>query len=414
MTRLPSNLHVAIACGGTGGHLFPGLAVAGELERYGCDITLCISPREVDQNAVRGVVGMDVLTLPVVGLQGGNLPRFLLATAKSRRQARKHFAGKRPHAVLAMGGFTSAPPILAGRSLGAVTFLHESNTIPGRANRMLAHLVDECFVGFHETVARLWNPRVTWTGTPVRPCIEPQETSACRVGLGLNPDKPVLLIMGGSQGASGINELVLGALPALAAGMPDLQFLHLSGERDFNTVKAAHAAYGRRSVVRPFFSEMEFALGAATLAVCRSGASTLAELAAMRVPSILMPFPAATDDHQFHNAAAFSRTGAALLLNQKSTSPQVFARETLKLATNPVRREAMSASVGRWHSPDAAARIASRVVAFASLNHPEARVLNLDVSAADGAQMGLRPAVDPETNPTHETPRAEHGVARSR
>ena len=147
--------------------------------------------------------------------------------------------------------------------------------------------------------------------------------------------------------------------------------------------------------------------------VAEAGGTTLAELAAMRVPPILIPFPAATDDHQFHNAAALSRTGAALLLNQKATSPQVFARETLKLATNPVRRADMATALGRWHSPDAAARIAARVVAFASLNHPEARVLNPELPSSERAAAGLRAASDPETPPTHETPRAEHGVARS-
>lgn len=367
------NLHVAIACGGTGGHLFPGLAVAQELSQEGCDITLCVSPKEVDQQGVRGIIGMDVLTLPVVGLQGGNLLKFLMATLRSRREARRHFAAKRPHAVLAMGGFTSTAPALAGRSLGAVGFLHESNYVPGRANRLLAHFVDECFVGFPESVCRLWNPRVSHTGTPVRPCIEPQETSACRMGLGMNPDKPVLLIMGGSQGASGLNELILSALPAMSSGMPDLQFLHLSGERDFTMVRNAHAPLGRRSVVRAFFSEMEFALGAATLAVSRSGASTMAELAAMQLPSILVPFPQAADNHQYFNAFAFASSGAAMLLEQK-TQPSLFAQETLKLATNPVRRDSMAQALRRWHVPDAARRIAQRILTLAPLHHPGLRV----------------------------------------
>jgi len=367
-----TNLHVAIACGGTGGHLFPGLAVAQELSMEGCDITVCVSPKEVDQQGVRGLVGMDVLTLPVVGFQGGNFIKFLTATLRSRREARRHFIAKKPHAVLAMGGFTSTAPVLAGRSLGAIGFLHESNYVPGRANRFLAHLVDDCFVGFPESVYRLWNPRVSHTGTPVRACIEPQETSACRMGLGMNPEKPVLLIMGGSQGASGLNELVLSALPAMASGMPDLQFLHLSGERDLTMVRNAHAPLGRRSVVRAFFSEMEFALGAATLAVSRSGASTMAELAAMRLPSILVPFPQAADNHQYYNALAFASSGAALLLEQ-TTRPALFAQEILKLATNPVRRDSMAQALHRWHVPDAARRIAQRILALAPLHHPGLR-----------------------------------------
>lgn len=389
MQGTASSFHIAIACGGTGGHLFPGLAVAQELSLAGCDITLCVSPKEVDQQAVRGVVGMEVLTLPTVALQGGNLPAFLSATWQAKRQAREAFSSKPPHAVLAMGGFTSAPPILAGNALGAVTFLHESNVIPGRANRLLAHVVTECFVGFPEAVGRLWNPRVLHTGTPVRPCIEPQETSACRMGLGLNPDKPVLLIMGGSQGASGLNELVLSALPALSSGLPDLQFLHLSGDRDLAMVRAAHAPLGRRSVVRAFFSEIEFALGAATLAVCRAGASTLAEIAAMRLPSVLVPFPQSADNHQLMNARAFADTGAALLLEQ-STNPTHFAREVLKLATNPMRREAMVQALAQWHAPDAASRIARRILDVASVHHPG--IANHHAPNALSAQTAVKPA----------------------
>jgi UDP-N-acetylglucosamine--N-acetylmuramyl-(pentapeptide) pyrophosphoryl-undecaprenol N-acetylglucosamine transferase len=126
------NLHVAIACGGTGGHLFPGLAVGHELVARGCDVSLLISPKDVDQQAVRGVAGeFNLVTLPAVGLTGRRVLKFAAASLRSYRAARTAFRPRPPQAVLAMGGFTSAPPILAGKRSGAVTFLHESNTIPG-------------------------------------------------------------------------------------------------------------------------------------------------------------------------------------------------------------------------------------------------------------------------------------------
>ena len=158
---------VAIACGGTGGHLFPGLAVAEQLTQRGCAVTLLISPKEVDQQAVKSVRRMDIVTLPAVGLQNRNYFSFARSFVKSLFAARKLFCRRKPDAVLTMGGFTGAPPVLAAKRSGARTFLHESNTIPGRANRLLARFVDEAFVGFSESASRLSTRKVTHTGTPV-------------------------------------------------------------------------------------------------------------------------------------------------------------------------------------------------------------------------------------------------------
>src|SRR5471030_225914 len=180
-TKLP---FVAIACGGTGGHLFPGLAVAGQLQKRGCEIALLISPKDVDQQAVKSARGMEIFTLPAVALQNKNYFSFAKSFWNSFQASRKIFKQRRPDAVLAMGGFTSAPPVLAARIFGAKTFLHESNTIPGKANRFLARFVDEAFVGFPEAVSRLKARKITTTGTPVRP----QFVS----WWGEAPDEPVL------------------------------------------------------------------------------------------------------------------------------------------------------------------------------------------------------------------------------
>src|SRR5262249_31800071 len=143
--------------------------------------------------------------------------------------AKKFFAEKRHHLALAMGGFTSAPPILAARRLGARTFLHESNTIPGRATRWLSWKIDGVFVGFAQAAGRLHSRTATVTGTPVRAQFQPRESAPCRRTLGFEPEKPVVLVMGGSQGASGINELVIKSLPLLAKAAPDWQWFHLAG-----------------------------------------------------------------------------------------------------------------------------------------------------------------------------------------
>jgi UDP-N-acetylglucosamine--N-acetylmuramyl-(pentapeptide) pyrophosphoryl-undecaprenol N-acetylglucosamine transferase len=261
-----------------------------------------------------------------------------------------------------MGGFTSAPPVFAGRSFGAVTFLHESNTVPGRANRLLAHFVDQAFVGFPLAASRLWNANVLTTGTPVRPQFEAVNPSACRMSFGLAPGRPVLLVMGGSQGAAGINDLMVRAAAELLGKCPELQILHLTGISEHGKVAAAYSALHINAVIRPFLTEMELALGAATVAVSRAGASTLAEVAAMRLPTVLIPYPAAADNHQFYNAKAFAETGAARLLDQRTTTASQIAEEIVLLLRDEQRTTQMRARLEFLDNPMAADLIARKII----------------------------------------------------
>jgi len=377
-----SSPFVAIACGGTGGHLFPGIAIAQELKKQGCHVALLISPKEIDQQAVKSAGDMPVFTLPAVGLQNRNYFSFARSFWNSFCAARKIFGARKPDAVLAMGGFTSAPPVLASRKFGAITFLHESNTIPGKANRFLSRFVDEAFIGFPEAAARLRARKTTVTGTPVRPQFNPEagnRRSEARTKLGLDPDLPTVLVVGGSQGASGLNEMVLTALPFFqergrparelpggyehAGGPHALQFLHLTGTKDFERVKAAYAARNLKAVVKPFLAEMDLALAAATACVSRSGASSLAEIAATRLPSIVVPLPTAADNHQFFNAAAFEKTGAAKLQEQRQAMPEKFAAALIELVENPDTRSRIQSSLARWHAAKAPEQIAEIILA---------------------------------------------------
>jgi len=353
--------YVAIACGGTGGHLFPGLAVAEQLKQHGCAAALLISPKLVDQQAVKSAQGVDIFTLPAVGLQNGNYFSFAGNFVKSLFAARKIFNQRRPDAVLAMGGFTSAPPVFVAKDTGIKTFLHESNSIPGRANRILSRFVNESFVGFPEAAARLKTRKVTMTGTPVRPQFQPRGAADCRTALGLEPNRPTILVVGGSQGASGLNEMILSALPLLAGR--DWQWLHLTGANTFEKVKAAYAARGIKAVVKPFLAEMELALGAATVAVSRAGASSLAEIAAMRLPALLVPYPAAADNHQLSNARAFERTGAAMLLEQINSTPEKVAAILVELVEDKTASSKIQSALAQWHAPRAAEQIAEIMLA---------------------------------------------------
>lgn len=353
---------VAIACGGTGGHLFPGVAVGEALAARGVEVTLLISPKEIDQQAAKTSRGLGVATLPAVGLNGHNYLKFALGAWRSFRAAQKIFKQRPPQAVLAMGGFTSAPPVLAGRRIRAATFLHESNTIPGRANRWLARFVDEAFVYFPETVSRLRHRAVKQVGMPVRPQFQPRDPTGARASLGLDVQRPVLLVMGGSQGASGVNDLVLHSLPQLAAALPELQFIHLTGAADFAKVQNAYASAKLRASVHAFLGGTDIAMTAATAAISRAGASSLAETAAMRLPSILIPYPSAADDHQRHNASAFVEAGAARLLEQNTATPGRLVTAVQELVTDSAARVSMHAALAQWHFPDAAEKIAERIV----------------------------------------------------
>jgi UDP-N-acetylglucosamine--N-acetylmuramyl-(pentapeptide) pyrophosphoryl-undecaprenol N-acetylglucosamine transferase len=392
----PQSPFVAIACGGTGGHLFPGLAVAEQLQKRGCSVALLISPTDVDQQAVKSALErrplarpetgdvpklagpeagapLQVFTLPAVALQNRNYFSFIRSFWQSWRATKKIFQVRPPQAVLAMGGFTSAPPVFAGNAFGAKTFLHESNTIPGRANRFLARFVDAAFIGFPEAGSRLKARKLITTGTPVRPqfsvgqnrvgrdSVEPKFKD-CRTALGLDPNRPTILVMGGSQGASGLNEMILSALPALGERASVWQWLHLTGPGDFEKVKSAYAARGLRAVVKPFLAEMDLALGAATVSVSRSGASSLAEIAAMRLPSLLVPYPTAADNHQLTNALAFEKSGAAKLLEQKNASPEKTAALLCELVENDSARATMQAALVQWHAPKAAEQIAEIIL----------------------------------------------------
>ena len=381
MNRDDSQPHIAIACGGTGGHLFPGVAVGRELLNRGAAVTLFVSTKEVDRQAVATVPAeFGVETLPAVGLSRGRAVTSVLNALRSGWHARAFFRARPTAAALAMGGFTSLPVLFAARSCGAVTFLHESNTIPGRANRWLAPWVSTCFVGFEEAAPRLRNPRVSVTGTPVRGGFVPADPSVARVALGLAPDRPVLLVVGGSQGAEGVNRLVTQSLTTLLAAAPDLQVFHIAGARDFDAVRSAAGIHGPRVRVVAFHAAMDLALAAATVAVSRSGASSLAEFAAMRVPPVLIPFPAATDDHQRANARAMVRVGAARLLEPVGARPEDLVREVLALTGDAASREAMAHRLALIDSPGAAARIADSVlsaVGAAALTSRAAGTLNL-------------------------------------
>ena len=226
-------MNAVIACGGTGGHLFPGIAVAEVLRERGHEVMLLVSEKDIDALALSGRSNFQVEKLPTVGLPSAFSPalfgfarRFYESLARCRSLYRKF----KPQVVLGMGGFTSTAPVLAGRIRGIATFIHESNAVPGKANRLTARMVRAVMLGFKECAPFFPKAHTEVTGTPVRTELVRLDRKIARQRLGLHEDLPTLLVMGGSQGASGINQALIKSLPLLH-DMP-LQIIHFSGARD--------------------------------------------------------------------------------------------------------------------------------------------------------------------------------------
>lgn len=351
----------AIACGGTGGHLFPGLAVAEVLREQGHDVLLFVSEKEVDARALRGH-DFPNKKLPSIGLPPVFSPAmltFLRRLRHSVKECGRAYDADRPDAVLGMGGFTSIAPLIAARRRGIPAFLHESNAIPGKANRLAAWFCRAVLLGFDEC-ARHFPKRATHvTGTPIRRDLAvgvPSRADA-RETLGLDPDRTTLLVMGGSQGASGINTLMAQAAPHLAA--TGVQIVHLAGERDAAVVRPAYAAAGVPATVLPFCDRMQDVYAAADLVVSRSGAASLGELAWFGLPSVLVPFPHAAEDHQRLNADIFARAGAAKILPESKASGESLGHLLLSLLETRPTLATMGAAAKSIAPRDAAARVAA-------------------------------------------------------
>jgi len=336
-------MNAVIACGGTGGHLFPGIAVAEVLRDRGHEVMLLVSEKEIDALALSGRTNFRFEKLPTVGLPSPFSPAilgFIRRFYQSFSLCRSIYRKFKPQVVLGMCGFTSTAPVLAGRMRGVSTFIHESNAIPGKANRLTARMVRAVMLGFKECAPFFPKARTEVTGTPIRTELKPLDREVARQRLGLRADLPTLLVMGGSQGASGINQAVIKSLPFLH-GVP-LQVIHLSGARDERLVADN---YGREKIpayISAFHHRMEEVYSAADLLVARAGAASLAEFAAFSLPSILIPFPYAADDHQTRNAEIYARAQAAILVKESEISGELLARKIRELIESPERIRNMS------------------------------------------------------------------------
>ena len=353
-------MRFVIAAGGTGGHLFPGLAVGEVLLARGHEVILLISEKEIDAVATQGRNEFQIEKLAGIGMPRLFSPAiagFAFRFWKGLRRCKALFREWQPAAVLGMGGFTSSAPILAGRSRKVPTFLHESNAVPGRANRFNAKYVTEVLLGFEECRRHFPNARCEVTGTPIRAALlHPVAKLAALTKFGLQPGRTTLLIMGGSQGARAINTAVGNALPKLKH--LSWQAIHLAGAQDESATRAAYAREAVPASVAAFQHRMDEAYSASDFAIARSGAASLTELSHFGLPAILIPYPFAADDHQTANARIFEAAGAAVLLKEGDATPEGLAGKIAPFIQEPAWRAEMSQRSRQLAPADAAGRVA--------------------------------------------------------
>ncbi len=362
-------MNAVIACGGTGGHLFPGLAVAEVLRERGHEVLLFISEKEIDTIAAEGRSEFRFEKLPTVALPSPFSPAILGFARRfneSLSVCRDIFRKYNPQVVLGMGGFTSTAPIIAGRMRKIPTFIHESNAFPGKANKHTARFVRAVLLGFQECAAYFPRAQTEFTGTPIRSTLKRIDRDQALEKLGLQPGLPTLLVMGGSQGASGINQALIKAMPSLQ-GVP-LQLIHLSGSRDERLLEDNYRRENIPAFVAAFHHRMEEVYSAADFAIARSGAASLAELAAFGLPALLIPYPYAADDHQTRNAEIFVRAEAAVMVKEADLTGEILAQKIRDLLNDPATLRTMAKKVEAL-APKNAARLVVEMMEKYSLPH---------------------------------------------
>lgn len=353
-----------IAGGGTGGHLYPGIALARELQRRdpSTHVSFVGTATGIEARVVpREKFPLDLIR--VAGLKGKSridrVKGFVLLPVAAI-DAWRVVSTQRPDVVVGVGGFASGPVLAIAALRGYPTMLLEQNALPGITNRILARIVRAAAVNFEAALA--YFPRTGFVaGNPVRPEFFPAPNEEANDRFTRPRDAARILVFGGSQGSHAINVAMVAAAARLAAAGIRPAITHQTGERDLDLVHTAYERAGLAARVEAFIFEIDREMKAADVVICRAGATTLAELAASATPSILVPLPTATDDHQRKNAEVFAKTGGAIVIEERDLKGEALTDALKALATDPQRRARMSAAARTLSRPDAAQRIADRV-----------------------------------------------------
>ena len=367
------SLSVLIAGGGTGGHLYPGVAVARELlvRRPDAQVTFVGTAAGIEARVIPRE-GFALEVIRSAGLKGkslASLARGVGLLPLSALDAWGVISRRQPAIVIGVGGYSSGPVVALAALRGIPTLLMEQNAMPGITNRTLARLVRAAAVTYEESIG-FFGRKAFVSGNPVRPEFLADDGEGSDIeqrtyeGHDGPPGAARVLVFGGSQGAHAINLAMVEAAPRLATAAPRLAITHQTGERDLEMVRDGYRRAGIEARVEPFLFAMDREMKSADLVICRAGATTLAELMASGRPSILIPLPTATDDHQRRNAQALVGHGAAHMIEQRELTGQRLATEVLALAGDGARRRSMRTNARRMARPDAARIIVDRLLAM--------------------------------------------------
>ena len=346
-------MRMLIAGGGTGGHLFPGLALAEELmsRTLGNEVSFVGTARGLEARVVPQQ-GFQLDLLPVLPLRGQGLRGFirgLIALPKAMIESVRILRMRRPDVVVGVGGYASGPVVLAAWLLRIRRVICEQNTVPGATNRILGRIADAVFVAFEESLRYFPRNRALLLGNPVRRALFDNY---------LKSNAPhgayTILAFGGSQGAHALNVAVADAFEAMGAQREKMRLIHQTGKADMAEIRDRYAKMGFNANVTEFIDDMASAYLNAEIIICRAGATSVAELGVCRKPSILVPFPFASDDHQTRNAMAMEKAGASILIRQRDLNGAMLAKIIMDLKADPERLHAMELAAGVIGRPEAA------------------------------------------------------------
>jgi len=346
-------MKVIIAGGGTGGHLFPGIALAEEILGRGGNEVLFVGTERGLEAKVCPKQGFALRTIEVSGLKRkgfGGFFRGIGRLPRAYRQSKRILKEWQPDLVVGVGGYSSGPMVMAAALNGVPTAILEQNSIPGITNRMLGKVARRAFITFDASRKFFPKKKTVLAGNPIRAKLR----AADRSGSG------TLLVVGGSQGAHAINELMIKAAPKLRG----FRIVHQTGEADVEAVTTAYREAGIDADVRAFIDDMAAAYASADFCVCRAGATTIAELTVLGVPALFIPFPGAADDHQYWNAKALADAGAAIVHRQSEITDEQLAGEITALMNDPARRREMSDKMRALGKPHAAREIVDQLEAL--------------------------------------------------
>lgn len=353
---------IIIAGGGTGGHLFPGIAIADAFRRRSTkNQVLFITTGRPIETRVLSRTDYQTARIPAAGVKGKGIFQKLTALVKvpaGMLASVALFIRFRPDAVIGMGGYSAAPVIMAARMTGIFRVIHEQNSIPGLTNRFLARYAHRIYVSYADTDMGGYAEKLRFTGNPIRPEIAEKISKAQKTGA--NGAFFTVLILGGSQGAHAINMAVIEALDHLN-GTQAFRFIHQTGEADAEMVQAGYAKAGITARVEAFFDDMAACYAAADLAVCRAGATSVAEVAAAGLPAIFIPYPYAADNHQYFNAKVLSDMGSGEMIEQRGLDGNRLADRISYYARHESVRKEMQAKMAACAKPHAASDVAADI-----------------------------------------------------